>query len=264
MEFPNIDPVIFSLGPLVVRWYAVAYLVGFLLGWRYILALVGHVAEAKPARADIDDFISWAIIGVILGGRLGYILFYQLDFYMDNPGEILKVWRGGMSFHGGMLGVVFSTLLFTRRRALPLLRMADYLACAAPIGLFFGRIANFINGELFGRVTDSSWGVVFPYGGSEPRHPSQLYEAALEGFVLFFVLLALWRISFVRKRPGFLTGFFLLGYGAARSVVELFREPDAHLGFIFGQISMGQILSAPMIVLGVGLVVYVLRKGRSI
>ena len=196
-----------------------------------------------------------------MGGRLGYVLFYKPVYYFQNPAEILYVWQGGMSFHGGLLGLVVAIVVFSRRRGFRTLALGDLVAAAAPLGLFFGRIANFINGELFGRTTDVPWAVVFPHGGDLPRHPSQLYEAFLEGVVLFAVLAALAHRPGVTRRAGLLTGVFFLGYGASRIFVELFREPDAHLGFIVGPLTMGQILSIPMILLGLYLIVRAYLNG---
>ncbi|MDH5750199.1 MAG: prolipoprotein diacylglyceryl transferase, partial [Rhodospirillales bacterium] len=207
------------------------------------------------AHRDVDDFIVWATLGIVIGGRLGYVLFYNFDFYLSNPGAILQVWKGGMSFHGGLLGVVVATYLFVRKRGLDVLPFADLIACAAPIGLFLGRLANFINSELYGRVTDVPWAMVFPNGGAASRHPSQLYEAGLEGLVLFAILFILWRQESVRRRPGMLMGVFLIGYWAARSFVELFRQPDVQIGFMSGGTTMGQWLSFPMLLLGLFLLV---------
>lgn len=277
IEFPDIDPVAFSIGPLSIRWYALAYLAGFILGWKYALYLCGldegrempEPAKAKEkkttakkatiTKAAIDDFFPWGILGVILGGRLGYVLFYQTDMIWLAPADIIKIWHGGMSFHGGALGAVLAMLFYTRRKEMSFMRLTDLFACAAPIGLFFGRIANFVNGELFGRVTDMSWGVVFPHGGIFPRHPSQLYEAALEGLVLFIVLAVLAHRPAIRCRAGVLSGVFLTGYGLSRFIVEFFREPDAHIGYIAGYFTMGQILSLPMIAGGILLVLYAAR-----
>jgi phosphatidylglycerol:prolipoprotein diacylglycerol transferase len=260
LEFPNIDPVAIELGPLVVRWYALAYLAGILIGWRYALSLAG-VYGGRPNKDDLDDFVAWAIGGIILGGRLGYVLFYNLEYYLGAPLEALKVWQGGMSFHGGVLGVLVAMAVFARLRGFSFLRLADIVTAVAPIGLFFGRIANFINGELYGRVSDVPWAVRFPHGGDVPRHPSQLYEAILEGLVLATVLFILTRIPSLRVRPGFIGGAFLAGYGAFRAFVELFREPDAHIGFIFAHISMGQVLSVPMALAGVGVMVWAWQRG---
>ena len=253
IPFPAIDPVLISIGPLAIRWYSLAYIAGILLGWRYIVSLSARKPGVIDAAA-IDDLIVWLVFGIILGGRLGYVLFYKPGYYLMNPIEAAYVWEGGMSFHGGALGVILAMALFARKRGIDLLRLADMVACAAPIGLFFGRIANFINGELFGRPSDVAWAVVFPRGGPEPRHPSQIYESFLEGLVLFLILAALWRYTRLRDRPGALGGVFLLGYGAFRLFVEFFREPDAHLGFLFGGVTMGQLLSLPLVIVGVWLV----------
>lgn len=252
IPFPNIDPVALELGPIAIRWYSLAYIAGILIGWRYMLAL--NRRHPVMTRLDLDEFITWATLGIILGGRFGYVLFYAPAYYLANPVEALFIWEGGMSFHGGLLGVIVAVAIFAYRRRLELLRFADLVACAAPIGLFFGRIANFINGELYGRVTDVPWAVVFPRGGPEPRHPSQLYEATLEGLVLFLLLLVLARRPAVRARPGVLAGVFFLGYGAARSFVELFREPDAFIGYLSAGLTMGQLLSIPMMLAGLALI----------
>ncbi len=256
MPFPDIDPIIFSWGPLTLRWYALAYMMGILLAWFYIAQLAkrdhlwGGRAPYTPLHAD--DFVLWATLGIIIGGRLGYVLFYNPSFYWDNPSAIPAVWEGGMSFHGGFLGVSVACILFSRKHAIPLLSWADVLSASAPIGLFFGRISNFINGELWGRPTEVAWGVIFPYGGPLPRHPSQLYEAALEGLLLFVIIgLAIFRFNILAV-PGRAASLFLIGYGLSRFCVEYFREPDAHLGFIIGTMSMGQLLSLPIILLGLG------------
>ena len=253
IPFPSIDPVLIQVGPFAVRWYALAYLVGLLVAWRYVRWLAKRPPMAA-SEIEVDDFLVWATLGVVIGGRLGYALFYGSGYYLDNPLAILQVWRGGMSFHGGLLGVVVAGLLFVRRRGIRVLPFSDLVACAAPIGLFFGRIANFINGELFGRVTDVPWAVVFPRGGPDPRHPSQLYEAGLEGAVLFLILYVLWRRELLRRRAGLLCGVFLTGYALSRVTVELFRQPDAHIGFLVAGTTMGQWLSAPMLALGLFLI----------
>ena len=259
IDFPNIDPIAFSIGPFDIRWYALAYLTGFLGGWRYALYMAELNTPHRPNKTDIDDFLPWAVLGVILGGRIGYTLFYQFDYYASDPLAILKVWQGGMSFHGGVAGVIGSLLIFSLKRKINVLRLSDIVCTAAPIGIFLGRIANFINGELYGRVTDAPWGVVFPRGGSDPRHPSQIYEALGEGLILGLLLLILLHQKRVREPPGILTGVFLAGYGLVRFMVEFVREPDAHLGFIIAHISMGQILSLPLILLGVSVIVYALK-----
>jgi phosphatidylglycerol---prolipoprotein diacylglyceryl transferase len=263
IAFPSIDPIAIQIGPLAIRWYALAYLAGFVLGWRYCMRLAR--ADARPPRPqDLDDFLTWAVVGVILGGRLGYVLFYNLPYYAENPLQALAIWRGGMSFHGGLIGVVTAIALFARRRGFPVLALGDLVAAAAPIGLFFGRIANFVNAELYGRATDVPWGVVFPDAGPEPRHPSQLYEAGLEGLVLFVVLYVLIRRPETRNHPGTVTGTFFAGYGIARIVVEFFREPDRQLGFLLGgHATMGQLLSVPMVLLGLALILYASRNRRE-
>jgi phosphatidylglycerol:prolipoprotein diacylglycerol transferase len=261
MDFPNFDPVALELGPLVIRWYALAYLVGFLAAWQYGLYLL-RGQEGRPNKIDLDDFIAWAVAGVILGGRIGYVLFYNFHQYLQNPLEIFEIWHGGMSFHGGVAGLVAAIVIFAKLRGFSPRRLADIVCAGAPIGLFLGRLANFVNGELYGRVTDVAWGVKFPRGDFLPRHPSQLYEAALEGLLLFVVLFVLARKESVRERPGIITGVFLIGYGCCRIFVEFFREPDAQLGFIFSGISMGQILCVPMIILGACVALYAVRHPK--
>jgi phosphatidylglycerol:prolipoprotein diacylglycerol transferase len=252
-------PIDLTIGPFPIRWYALAYIAGFLLGWWYALQLVARTS-LPPDRAAIDDFLTWAVVGVILGGRLGYVLFYDLAAYVANPISILFVWEGGMSFHGGMLGVIMAIFLFAHSRGFSPLLLGDVVAAIAPVGLFLGRIANFVNGELFGRPTDLAWGIVFPKGGPLPRHPSQLYEATLEGVLLFLVLLPLARSPAIRARPGLVGGVFLSGYGLSRFLVEFVRQPDAQLGYLWFGATMGQFLSLPMIVIGAGLVILARRR----
>ncbi|KEO59733.1 prolipoprotein diacylglyceryl transferase [Thalassospira permensis NBRC 106175] len=259
LAFPAIDPIAISIGPIAIRWYALAYIAGLLLGWRYVVYYCTKTPNIMSKR-DIDDLLFWATLGVILGGRTGYILFYNLEYYMANPANILKVWQGGMAFHGGFMGVIVAIILFARKRGISILAVLDAAAVATPIGLFFGRIANFINGELFGRVTDSPLGMVFPNGGPEPRHPSQLYEAALEGLILFIVLFVLSRSAYVRHRPGILGGTFVAGYGISRIIVEFFRQPDAQLGFLTFGATMGQLLSIPMVLAGIGCIVFAMKS----
>jgi phosphatidylglycerol:prolipoprotein diacylglycerol transferase len=259
LAFPAIDPVIVEIGPFALRWYALAYVVGLVLGWLLVRALVRR-APAGIALKDVDDFLTWATFGVIVGGRVGYVLVYNLPHFLENPLEMLAVWRGGMSFHGGLAGVVVALVAFARVRRLDLLALADRIAVATPVGLLLGRLANFVNGELYGRVTELPWGMVFPTGGPLPRHPSQLYEAAFEGAVLLAVMLALWRWSGLRARPGRLTGVFLVGYAAARALVETVREPDMQLGPILGPLTMGQLLSLPLVLGGLYLLA---RRGAT-
>jgi phosphatidylglycerol:prolipoprotein diacylglycerol transferase len=254
----NIDPVAFSIGPVDIRWYALAYIAGILLGWAYALHLVKikryWAGLTPPLHKDhINDFLNWAVIGIILGGRLGYVLFYNPFYFMLHPLEILAVWQGGMSFHGGLLGVALAMVFFAKRQNIRPLHLFDVIAAAAPIGLFFGRLANFVNGELWGRVSDVPWAIVFAHAGPEPRHPSQLYEAGLEGLVLFALCWLAVRQGCLQK-PGFITGLFVAGYGLSRFAVEFVREPDGHLGLIQNNLSMGQILSLPMILIGLILI----------
>jgi phosphatidylglycerol---prolipoprotein diacylglyceryl transferase len=252
--FPQFDPVIVQIGPFGIRWYALAYIVGLVLAWRLLRYLVRQApVVATPAQAD--DFLTWATLGVVLGGRLGYVLFYQPAVYLAHPSMILAVWEGGMSFHGGALGVIAATAWFCRRNAIPFLGFADRVVVGVPIGLCLGRIANFINGELWGRPAPEwlPWAMIFPNAGPFPRHPSQLYESLLEGVVLFVVMLLLARSERLRARFGFLSGAFLVGYAIARSTCEFFREPDVFLGYLLGGVTMGQLLCIPMLLVGLWL-----------
>jgi len=252
--FPNLDPVAVQIGPLAIRWYALAYIVGIILSWRLMRRLAVQVPQvATPAQ--VDDFVSWATLGVVLGGRLGYCLFYQPSVYLADPIGILRVWTGGMSFHGGMLGVTIAILLFCRRNHIPILGFGDRLAVCAPIGLGLGRVANFINGELWGRVAPNTlpWAMIFPRADAMPRHPSQIYQALMEGMLLFLLMFLLARRESIRARFGTLSGVFLIGYAIARIVGELFREPDDFLGFFRFGATMGQLLSIPMLLAGLWL-----------
>jgi len=263
LPFPAIDPVLISIGPLAVRWYALAYIVGIIAGWFYARTLIASKrlwgGSAPLTIIDFDDFVIWITLGIILGGRIGYVLFYNFGHFATHPFEIFELWNGGMSFHGGFIGCGVAIVLFALRRGVPMLSLSDVVTAVAPIGLFLGRLANFINGELWGRPSDVWWAMVFPNGGPLPRHPSQLYEATLEGLVLFVVLAALvWRGGF--KRPGLVTGAFAIGYGVARIICELFREPDAQLGFLWGGLTMGMLLCVPLILVGVALLALALRR----
>jgi phosphatidylglycerol:prolipoprotein diacylglycerol transferase len=252
IAFPFAAPdaaIALQIGPLSIRWYALAYITGIMLGWWYMRALCRRPPQAMTVR-DIDDFVVWATLGVVLGGRLGYVLFYKPGYYLHDPLSAFALWQGGMSFHGGLIGVIVAIVLFARQRKVSWFNVGDLVVCAVPIGLFFGRIANFVNGELFGRPSDVAWAMVFPHGGPSPRHPSQLYQAALEGLVLFAILFVLARYTRALERPGFLGGVFLAGYGIARIIGELFREPDAHLGFLVFGATMGQLLSIPVFLAG--------------
>jgi phosphatidylglycerol:prolipoprotein diacylglycerol transferase len=275
IPFPNIDPVLFTIpigpytigsftiGPFAIRWYALAYIFGILLGWVYGRALIRNERNwggpAPLTLLDFDDFILWVTFGIILGGRIGYVLFYNLPLYIAQPWQVFVVWEGGMSFHGGFLGCVIAVMAFAALRKIPILSLGDVVCAVAPVGLLLGRLANFINGELWGRVTDVPWAMIFPRGGPDPRHPSQLYEAGLEGLVLL-VLLGLMVRAGALRRPGLILGAFSTGYAVARSFCELFREPDKQLGFLWGGATMGMLLSVPLFIAGVLLIVFALRR----
>lgn len=279
LPFPAFDPIAISLGPwhltwpfaltlgpFAVRWYALAYIAGIVIGWWYIRRLITTNnlwnGVSRPQSVDIDDFVTWATLGIILGGRTGYVVFYDPMHYLAEPADIVQLWHGGMSFHGAFVGLTIAMILFSRGRPFSAFTLFDLVAAAAPIGLFFGRIANFINGELWGRVTDVPWAVLFPRAGDIPRHPSQLYEMALEGLVLFLVLRLLTHRRNGLAKPGLVAGTFVVGYGLARILVEFFREPDAQLGYLFGFVTMGQILSLPMIAAGIWAIVRANGRAR--
>jgi len=263
LPFPIIDPVLISIGPFAIRWYALSYIAGILLGWLYARAIIRNERLwGRPAPltvADFDDFVLWVTLGIIIGGRAGYVLFYNLPYFIENPAQILQLWHGGMSFHGGFLGCVAAVMLFGWRRRISILSLGDLTCAVGPIGLFLGRLANFINGELWGRTTDVPWGMVFPSGGPLPRHPSQLYEATLEGLVLLAILAMLVRRGALR-RPGMIIGAFAVGYGIARSFCELFRQPDPQLGFLWGGLTMGILLSVPLVLAGIAFIVVAMRR----
>lgn len=269
MPFPNIDPVAFNLGPLPIHWYGIAYVCGIMLGWYYArtLSLADRLwpHEKSPITpVHLDDFIVWAAAGIVLGGRIGYILFYDMGAVVANPIRALQIWNGGMSFHGGLIGTTIAMVLFARRNGIPIWSMFDIIAAVAPIGLLFGRLANFVNGELWGRLTDVPWAVVFPTGGPFARHPSQLYEAALEGIVLLIILAILIYGFKALKRPGTVTGVFVCGYALSRIFVEFFREPDAQIGYLAGNwLTMGMVLSTPMFLLGVWAVLRARRASAA-
>ena len=267
IPFPYIDPVLVHIGPFAIRWYALAYICGILGGWAYSRALIrserlwggqSSTSFAPLKVVDFDDFVLWVTLGIILGGRAGYVLFYNLPHFIGHPLEIFQLWNGGMSFHGGFTGCVVAVVLFARSRKIPIMSLGDLTCAAGPIGIFLGRLANFINGELWGRPADVPWAMVFPHGGPLARHPSQLYEAALEGLLLFVVLALLIRAGAL-KRPGFIIGAFACVYAVARSFSEFFREPDAQLGFLWGGATMGQLLSIPLFLVGVGFIWYAVK-----
>jgi phosphatidylglycerol:prolipoprotein diacylglycerol transferase len=263
LPFPNLDPILIQIGPFAIRWYALAYIVGILGGWLYARAIIRNArlwgGPAPLTTLHYDDFIVWVTLGIILGGRLGYVLFYNPAYFAAHPLEALELWKGGMSFHGGFTGCVAAVVLFAWKNKVPMLSLGDITCAVGPIGLLLGRLANFVNGELWGRPSDVPWAMVFPSGGPMPRHPSQLYEAALEGVVLLVVLGLLIRAGALR-RPGLTIGAFAIGYAIARSACELFREPDAQLGFLWGGLTMGMVLSLPLLLFGAVLVAIALRR----
>jgi len=266
IPFPVVDPVAVDFGVIVIRWYSLAYIAGIVLGWLYLKRLVAR-ADLWPGppplgRADTDDILVWAAFGIILGGRVGYVLFYDPARFLAEPMSAFAVWEGGMSFHGGFAGTVLAIILFSWRRGIPMLTVGDLVAASTCFGLLFGRLANFINGELYGRVTEMPWAMVFPHGGPEARHPSQLYEAALEGMVLFLILRFATHRRGALGRPGLVTGLFFLFYGLFRIAVEFVRMPDVQIGFLAGGLTMGMMLSLPMLPIGLGFLLYALR-GRE-
>jgi phosphatidylglycerol---prolipoprotein diacylglyceryl transferase len=266
LPFPQFDPIAVSIGPFAIRWYALAYIVGIVLGWLYARKILRTEkfwgGPAPISVPQFDDYVLWVTLGIILGGRTGYVLFYNLPHFIAHPLEMFQLWQGGMSFHGGFLGCVVAVLLFGWRNKVPVLSLGDVTCAVATIGLLLGRLANFINAELWGRVTDVPWAFVFPTGGPLPRHPSQLYEAALEGVLLFVVLTLMVRRGALR-RPGLIIGTFAIGYGLARIFSEFFREPDPQLGFLWGGLTMGMLLSLPMIAAGIAFVLWAVRRPRT-
>lgn len=266
MPFPNIDPVAFAIGPLEIRWYALAYIFGVLLGALYGVTLLRRKTlwkdnEPPLSPSQLYDFAFWAIIGIVIGGRLGYVIFYDPIRYAQHPLEIFATWDGGMSFHGGMLGITAAMWFYTKRYGLSFLSGMDLLSAISPIGLLLGRIANFINGELFGKPTDLPWGVIFPYGGDMPRHPSQLYEAALEGLVLFLILRFVTHLLYGLRRPGLVAGVFLMGYAISRCLVEFVRLPDPQVGYLYnGWLTLGMVYSVPLFLAGLALLINATRR----
>ena len=248
-QFPNINPIAVDLGLVKISWYALSYVAGILTSWYLIIKII-KMKKIKISNKIVNELISNCMIGIILGGRLGYVTFYNPEYYFNNLIEIFKIWNGGMSFHGGFIGVILAIIYSSRTLKIPIMLFSDLVATVSPIGLFFGRIANFINGELFGRVTKHNLGMIFPNGGKFPRHPSQLYEAFFEGIILFFIMLVLMNKSDFFEKKGFLTASFVFFYGIFRFFIEYFREPDGHIGLIYFNLSMGQFLSLPMIVFG--------------
>ncbi len=249
LDFPQISPILFSIGPLSIRWYSMAYLFGIIFGWLLIQKNVKKY-NLGLTKEQIEDLVFYLTLGIVLGGRFGYVLFYGGDAFLKNPLLIFAVWKGGMSFHGGVLGVIMAAWYFAKKINYKFLSLTDLIVLYAPIGLFLGRLANFVNDELWGRVTDVPWAVKFPNGGYLPRHPSQLYEAFFEGIVMFVVLNLLWRKKYIREHSGIVSSLFVILYGVFRISMEQFREPDVQLGYFFSYFTMGQMLSVPLIILG--------------
>ncbi|MEV4605966.1 prolipoprotein diacylglyceryl transferase [Neorhizobium sp. LMR1-1-1.1] len=270
LPFPDIDPVAFAIGPLAVHWYGLAYVAGIMIGWLYARKLIDRPTlwkgDAAPmTKTHLDDFLVWIAVGIVVGGRTGYVLFYDLPVMLENPIRIIQIWNGGMSFHGGLMGAIVAMILFARKNVIPVWSMFDIIAAVVPIGLLFGRIANFINGELWGRLSSAPWAIVFPTGGPFARHPSQLYEAALEGIVLLLLLASLIFGIKAFKKPGLIAGIFVMGYGLSRIFVEFFREPDAQLGYLLGTnwLTMGMVLSSPMVLIGLWAALRALVAART-
>jgi phosphatidylglycerol:prolipoprotein diacylglycerol transferase len=259
LEFPNINPVAIDLGIIQIRWYAISYIAGILFSWSLILNII-KFKNLKIDNKVISELISNSMIGIIIGGRLGYVIFYNPDYYLNNLLEIFKLWNGGMSFHGGFIGVVIAVIYSSKISKTAILILADLIAIVAPIGIFFGRLANFINGELYGRITNHSFGMIFPNAGNSPRHPSQLYEAFFEGFLLFIIMLLFIKFTNILNKKGLITALFLSCYGSFRFMIEFFREPDANIGLLYFNFSMGQLLSLPMIIVGLYFIIFIARK----
>ncbi len=255
---PEIDPIALSFGPIAIRWYSLAYIAGilFTLFW---LKKVNQKDQILSKEA-YDEWLFWAVLSILLGGRIGYVLFYNPFYFLSNPSEILAFWHGGMSFHGGLIGSIVGMWLFAKKYKVNFLALTDALSVAAPVGLFFGRLANFVNMELYGRVTESNYGVIFPNAGNLPRHPSQIYEAILEGLFIFIILLFLHKFTKIKEKKGILSGLFLVLYGFSRVLIENFREPDQQIGFLFAKITMGQLLSIPLILFGIIIVIFRPKK----
>jgi phosphatidylglycerol:prolipoprotein diacylglycerol transferase len=259
----NLDPVALSIGPFDLRWYSLAYIAGIIAAW-WLLVRMMRRPGAPMAPDKVDDLITWCTLGIILGGRLGYVLFYDPATYLADPARIFLLWEGGMAFHGGLAGVILAIVLFCRSQRLEVWRVLDYVAVVTPVGLFLGRLANFVNGELWGRVTDGTWGIIFPGAGPYPRHPSQLYEAASEGLFLFLLLNGLFWLTSARLRPGLLGGLFVLLYGLFRFAIEWVRQPDQQLGTLSFGLTMGQTLTLPMIAVGLYLLLTLNRRPRVV
>ena len=266
MIIHNFDPILIDLGFFQIRWYSIAYIFGILIGWVYAIKIIKKM-EVKynfvfVKKNLFDDLIIYLVIGIILGGRLGYVIFYNFEYYSENFLDIFKIWRGGMSFHGGLLGVIIATLIFSKLKKINFFYFADIICCVAPIGIFLGRIANFINGELFGKISTLPWAVIFPFGGNMPRHPSQIYEAILEGIILFILInfLALKKDMLFKK--GYISSLFLIFYSILRIFSEFFREPDYHLGYFLNYFSLGTLLSLLTLITGC-IILFLIKKNEK-
>lgn len=263
MQFPNISPIAFSILGFPIRWYALAYIIGFILAFYYIKYILRNSTNNKLSYIQLDDLFSYMILGIILGGRIGYTLFYNFNYYINNPIAIFKLWEGGMSFHGGLLGGIITLVLWCKKNKQQFLYIADIICMSIPIGLFFGRIANFINAELYGRITTSKFGIIFPHTNGLPRHPSQLYEALTEGLLLFIILYIMRKFKSIKNRSGIIAFSFIGLYGIARTSMEVFREPDAHIGFLKYGFTMGQILTIPMLLISITSIIYLMKKQEN-
>ena len=261
LTLPNFDPVFFSIGPLEIRWYSLAYVAGILFTLFWLKKC--NEKENFLTQKAYDDWLIWAVLSILLGGRFGYVIFYNLSYFFSHPLEIFALWQGGMSFHGGLVGAIFGMWLFSKKYKIIFLQLTDKLVVAAPVGLFFGRLANFINMELYGRVTSSKFGIIFPNAGNLPRHASQIYEAFLEGLVLFAIMLLLFFFTNFSKNYGRLSGSFLALYGIFRLIIENFREPDEQIGFLFKSLTMGQALSLPLIFGGILLIIFSKKNTKA-
>ena len=267
MIIHNFDPVLIDLGFFQIRWYSIAYILGIILGWMYAVKIIkktqNNTQNFEPIkRSDFDDLVIYLVLGIILGGRLGYVIFYNLEYYIQNSFEIFKLWQGGMSFHGGLLGVIVAIFIFSKNKNTNFFKYSDIVACVAPIGIFLGRIANFINGELFGKISTLPWAVIFPNGGNIARHPSQIYEAILEGLVLFILINFLALKKHLIIKTGYVSSFFLISYSILRIFSENFREPDQHLGYLFNYFSMGTLLSILTLISGF-LIIFFIKKNEQ-
>ena len=267
MFVDNFDPVLVDLGLFQIRWYSLAYIIGIILGWIYAIRIIKFTENNDYSfypvkKTDFDDLIVYLILGIILGGRLGYVIFYNFDYYTQNFSEIFMIWRGGMSFHGGLLGVIVSAFIFSKNKKISFFKLTDILSCVTPIGIFLGRIANFINGELFGKISTLPWAVIFPNGGNVPRHPSQIYEALLEGVLLFIIINFLAVKKGLLYKTGYISSYFLISYSILRIFSESFREPDQHLGYLFNYLSMGTLLSILTMITGF-IIIFFIKKNEQ-